>query len=87
MSIFTILRQPFAISVTVSLILIKVTNDYFIFYTQKITTEGSLLDKIDLQALYRSGTYCHKTGTRPPSCQTPLQPTIYFKALQVVLVN
>ena len=28
-------------------------------------------------ALYLSGTYCHKTGTKPPSCQTPQQPTIY----------
>ena len=35
MSIFTILRQPVAISsVPVSLILIKVTDDYFIFYIQ-----------------------------------------------------
>ena len=24
-----------------------------------------------------SGTYCHKTGTKPPSCVTPRQPTIY----------
>ena len=37
MSIFTIFRQPVAILVTVSLILIKVTNDRFIFYIQKIT--------------------------------------------------
>ena len=35
------------------------------------------MDKIDLEALYLSGTYCHKTGTRPPSCQAPRQPTIY----------
>ena len=25
-----------------------------------------------------SGTYCHKIGTRPPSCATPRQPTIYL---------
>ena len=31
----------------------------------------------DLQALYLSGTYCHKTGTRPPSCNMPRGPTIY----------
>ena len=31
----------------------------------------------NLQALYLSGTYCHKSGTRPPSCQTPRQSTIY----------
>ena len=24
-----------------------------------------------------SGTYCHKTGTRPPSCAKPLQPTVH----------
>ena len=34
-----------------------------------LTMEGSLVDKIDLQALYLSGTYCHKTGIRPPTCQ------------------
>ena len=28
-------------------------------------------------ALYLSGTYCHKTGTRLPSCVTPRQLTIY----------
>ena len=26
---------------------------------------------------YLSGIYCHKTGTRPPSCNTPREPTIY----------
>ena len=31
--------------------------------------EGSLVDTIDLQALNLSGTYCHKTSKRPPSCQ------------------
>ena len=36
MSIFVILRQPVAISVTVPLILIKLTNDHLIFYIQKI---------------------------------------------------
>ena len=28
-----------------------------------------LVNKRDLLALYLSGTYCHKTNTRPPSCQ------------------
>ena len=40
-------------------------------------TEGSLVDKTDLLALYLSGTYCHKTGKKTPSCPTPRQPTIY----------
>ena len=35
MSILITLRQPVAIWVTVSLILIKLTNDHFIFYIQK----------------------------------------------------
>ena len=30
-----------------------------------LTTEGSLVDKIDLQALHLCGTCCHKTGTNP----------------------
>ena len=33
-----------------------------------LTMEGSLVNKIDLQSLYISETYCHKTSTRPPSC-------------------
>ena len=35
------------------------------------------MNKRDLQALSLSGTYCHKTSTRPPSCAKPWQPTIY----------
>ena len=38
--------------------------------------EGSVLNKVDLLALYLSETNCHKTSTRPPSCWTPQQPTI-----------
>ena len=34
------------------------------------------MNKVGLQALSLSGTYSHKTGTRPPSCGTPQQPTI-----------
>ena len=41
-----------------------------------LSTEESLVKKRDLLALYLSGTYCHKTGTRPPSCVAPRQPTI-----------
>ena len=44
--------------------------------------EGSLMDKTDLLALYLGGTYCHKTGTRPPSCQAPRQPTIYEQMMK-----
>ena len=40
-------------------------------------TKGSLVNKIDLQASYLSGTYCHETGTGPPSFGTPRQPTIF----------
>ena len=42
-----------------------------------LSTEGSLVNKRDLQALYLSGTYCHRTGTRPPSCNMPRDLTIY----------
>ena len=31
---------------------------------------------LDLQALYLSRTYCHKTCTRPPSCYMPREPNI-----------
>ena len=40
--------------------------------------EGPLVNKRDLLALYLSGTYCHQTGTRPSSCATPRQSTIYL---------
>ena len=37
-----------------------------------IKLQGNLLvNKTDLQALYLYGTYCNKTGTRPPSCNMP----------------
>ena len=60
----------------------------------KHTFWAKLVDTIDLQALYLSGTYCHKTGTRPPSCQAPRQTTInvtegktiYKKTLKLVLI-
>ena len=38
---------------------------------------GSVYHVKNLLALYLSGTYCHKTSTRPSSCATPRQPTIY----------
>ena len=36
-------------------------------------------------AINHSGTYCHKTGTRPPSCITPRQPTIARSAMTTLL--
>ena len=36
--------------------------------------------------IYLSVTYCHKTGTRPPSCQASQQPTIYTKDLDPLAV-
>ena len=41
--------------------------------------------KTDLQALYLSGTYCLKTGTRPPSCQAPRQPTKNVVFINLIL--
>ena len=41
------------------------------------TAAGLLVNKRDLLALYLSGTYCHRTDMRPPSCVTPRQPTIH----------
>ena len=32
---------------------------------------------MNLQALKLKGTYCYKTGTRPPGCTKPQEPTIY----------
>ena len=43
-----------------------------------LSTEGSLVNKRDLLALYLSGTFCHKTGTRLPSCDIYRQPTMYY---------
>ena len=34
-----------------------------------------------------SGTYCHKTGTRPPGCVTLQQPTIYAIVSQLVNIT
>ena len=45
-----------------------------------LSPEGSLVNKTDLLVLYLSGTYCHKTSTRPPSCVTPWQPTLYMSS-------
>ena len=43
-----------------------------------LLTSGNLLvNKTDLRASYLSGTYCRKTGTRPPSCNAPRKPTMY----------
>ena len=43
--------------------------------------------KTDLQALYLSGTYCHKTGKRPPRCTTPQEPTKYYYSSPVIFLS
>ena len=44
--------------------------------------------KLDLQALYLSGTYFYKTGTRPPSYIIPREPTIYtFATIPILCSN
>ena len=35
------------------------------------------MDMEHLQALYFSGTYCHRTSIDPLAVQTPQQPTMY----------
>ena len=40
----------------------------------------------DLQALYLNGTYFHKTGTRPPSCTMPQEPTINANQTNVLFL-
>ena len=61
---------------------------YKIFYIMlPLSMEGSLVNETHLLALYLSGTYCHKNGTRPPSCVTPRQTTIYSSpVIQVSLM-
>ena len=56
-----------------TILLLLTRNMFYLFQLQ-----GNLLvNKTELQALYLSGTYCHKTGTRPPCCNTPREPTIH----------
>ena len=49
---------------------------------------SSKVNKTNLQALYLSVNFCHKTGTRPHSWITPQQPTIYlrYQILQLEIV-
>ena len=61
------------------LVLLKVLGNKHMFFL--ILTEGSLVNKRDLLALYLSGTSCHKTSTRPHSCVTPRQPSIHEQSL------
>ena len=49
---------------------------FSIFLREAYRLKRTVVNKTDLQASYLSGTYCHKTGTRPPSCPTPREPTI-----------
>ena len=55
MSIFTILKQPLAIPLTVSPILIKVTNDHFIFYILKINRSLAKTDIVFVWSQYDGG--------------------------------
>ena len=61
-------------------IILWVNNVNPVFFI--LTMEGSLVNKTDLQALYLSGTYCHKTGTRPPSCKH-VDNRLYIYTLQI----
>ena len=40
-----------------------------------------------LQALYLSGIYYNKTGTRPPSCGKPHQPIIFTQLVLIEILN
>ena len=42
------------------------------------------MNKTDILALKLSGTYGHKTSTRPPSCVSPRQLTIYTKNKEIL---
>ena len=44
------------------------------------------MSKTNLQALNLSGTYCHKTGTRPPNCNTPRELTIFILLLSGIVI-
>ena len=43
-----------------------------------------LVNKTDSQASYFSRIYCHKTGTRPPSCTMSRQLTLYVTRLSSI---
>ena len=64
-------EQPVHISVTVFYNVTKLTNHLFIF-TIEFSEQKRPTSLIP---------YCHKTGTRPPNCVTPLQPTMYILSL------
>ena len=87
MILFIIRRQPVTISLTVFSNLTKVTNYLLILFTYLLTVKQvfSYYQKLSgspsLQALHLSGTPSLTTGTRPHSCHTPRQPSIYMKKI------
>ena len=65
-------RQPVTNSVTVFSNPTKFTN--YPFYLFILIPGNLLVNKTDL---YLCGPYCHRTSTRPPSCYTPQELTMY----------
>ena len=73
MSIFNIIEY--------SQTLLLKTQVYFHF-----TTEGSLVNKRDLLALYFSGTYCHKTSTSPLAVNSSRTNYLYYVRAGIIVL-
>ena len=84
--LFVILKHPEALSVTIFYILTKLSNYSKTVLTLStkcfilLSTEGCLVKKRDLEALYPS-----QDQWKPPSCTTPREPTIYLRAISLIL--
>ena len=70
-------QYPYIRQSPIFLLLTK--NLYYTINSNMATFHHS---ETDSQALYLSGTYSHKTGARPPSCNTPQEPTKYHLNLK-----